>query len=220
MIKFGKVINREVIERTELSEKLPVFDKVKRGTEIFIIKNRKRISVYDDYTMYPEGDAKKWRLKLYNSRTGGCYEKISINNGIYPTREKALSEIDRFLYRGEDLVFYLTPIEFYYNKKELLWPAALREKEKGFATYEEQQEEAKKRLFCITNRMRTKDIDLKKDVMRSKGYYDKEERLDMLEEFCESRKDDLPYYSSPYFDDIDYVGKDKSLWEWERRYIR
>lgn len=53
------------------------------------------VSVYDDYSMYPEAETSKWRVKVYSRRTGAQYEKICINKGT-----RALEEIERFRERA------------------------------------------------------------------------------------------------------------------------
>ena len=111
MTDYGKILNTEALDRIKLSEKLPPFRKQRRGTEIFIFDNRIIVSVYDDYSTYPASRAKKWTLKVYNRRTGTIYDKICINKGTYPTRERALEEMERFRERAEELIFYLLPLQ-------------------------------------------------------------------------------------------------------------
>ena len=54
ILNKGKKFYVEALERRNVSDKLPEFQKMRTGTAIFIIEKEKRITVYDDYSMYPE----------------------------------------------------------------------------------------------------------------------------------------------------------------------
>lgn len=212
MTDYGKILNTEALDRIKLSEKLPPFRKQRRGTEIFIFDNRIMVSVYDDYSMYPEAEASKWRVKVYSRRTGDYFDKICIRNGLYPTRERAFEEIERFRERAEDLIFYLVPIKFTCNIKELIWPEEEVRNEVGIATDEELQEEAKKRLFLITGRKHTKNIDLRKEYKGCAG----ETALNALYETFDWLKTPFFPYAFISMGTILCISHDKSEWEAER----
>lgn len=144
----------EVLEGRTVSDKLPEFRKMRKGTEIFIIEKEKRITVYDDYSMYPRSSAKSWKVHVYNIEDGRFYDRITMCNGKYPTRERAIVEVERFKERAEAMIFYVYPVDFTYDVKKFIWP---EEEECDcdelvYATEQEQIEEAEKRIYYLTGR--------------------------------------------------------------------
>ena len=213
MVDYGKILNTEALDRIRRSENLPSFRKQRQGTEIFIFDNRIMVSVYDDYSSYPASRAKKWTLKVYNRNTGYNYDKICINKGTYPTRERALEEIERFRERAEELIFYLLPVGFQFSFCKLLW---CEDAEQGVATVEEQREEAIKRLWYLTGRKPAKDFDIMKKKL------DKVERA-AVNTMLEADDKVFPYAVTDCFDhlvEVLYVGADKASWAEERNFSR
>ncbi len=210
MTDYGKILNTEALDRIKLSEKLPPFRKQRRGTEIFIFDNRIIVSVYDDYSTYPASRAKKWTLKVYNRRTGTIYDKICINKGTYPTRERALEEMERIRERAEELIFYLLPVGFQFSFHKLLWRE--EDAEQGLATVEEQREEAIKRLWYYTGRKPAKDFDIRKKKL------DRIQRA-AVNTMLEVDDKVFPYAvtdHSYHLVEVLYVGADKAGWANER----
>ena len=66
MKKNTKIFNTEVIERMALSDNIPPFDEQRKGTQVIMIEEGKKTVIYDDYSMYCDADARKWRVEAYN----------------------------------------------------------------------------------------------------------------------------------------------------------
>lgn len=214
MTDYGRILNTEVLDRIKLSEKLSPFRKQRQGTEIFIFDNRIMVSIYDDYSTYHASWAKKWTLKVYNRRTGTNYDKICINKGTYPIRERALEEMERFRERAEELIFYLLPVGFQFSLHKLIWRE--EDAEQGLATIEEQREEAIKRLWYLTSRKPTKDFDITKKKL------DRVERA-AVNTMLEADDKVFPYAvtdHSYHLVEVFYVGVDKASWANERNFGR
>lgn len=120
ILNKGKKFYVEALERRNVSDKLPEFQKMRTGTEIFIIEKEKRITVYDDYSMYPESSAKSQKVQIYNIEDGRFYDRITMCGGKYPTRERAIMEVERFRSRAEKLIFYVFPVGFTYDMEQLI----------------------------------------------------------------------------------------------------
>lgn len=120
IMKKGRKFYAEVLKRRNVSDKLPEFKEMRTGTEIFIIEKEKRITVYDDYSMYPESSAKNWKVQIYNIEDGRFYDRITMCGGRYPTRERAITEVERFKSRADKLIFYVFPVGFVYNMEKFL----------------------------------------------------------------------------------------------------
>lgn len=218
ILNKGKKFYVEALERRNVSDKLPEFQKMRTGTEIFIIEKEKRITVYDDYSMYPESSAKSWKVQIYNIEDGRFYDRITMCGGKYPTRERAIMEVERFRSRAEKLIFYVFPVGFTYDMEKFIWP---EEEEFDYnnpvyATEQEQIEEAEKRIYYITGRT---DIDVAHFKRRIKD----SSSLKALQNFYNAQKG-RPVYSYPFWivDDLQsnksilYVGANKSNWYAER----
>ena len=121
MKKNTKIFNTEVIERLALSDNIPPFDEQRKGTQVIMTEEGKKTVIYDDYSMYCDADARKWRVEAYNRTDGRKYDRLCMCGGVYPTRKRAIAEIDRFAYRGKNLVFFVLPIDFTYDKKAMIW---------------------------------------------------------------------------------------------------
>lgn len=200
------------------SEKLPNFQETAKGTEIFIIRDERKVTVYDDFSNYPDSAANRWKLKVFNSENGFRYENICRKSGIYPTREIALAEIERIGERKTPLIFYLEPTEFRYDRKKFIWQSAESAQQATIpATAEEMQEEAKKRLLFLTGRSLKIDINLRTKC-------DDSYKRDAFATFCRARDSIgdtmLPFaFAAPddYSLCILYVGGNKAEWQTERQ---
>ena len=214
----GKKFYTEVLERRTVSDKLPVFQKMRTGTETFIIEKEKRITVYDDYSMYPESTAKSWKVQIYNIENGHFYDRITMSGGKYPTRERAIIEVERFKSRAEKLIFYVFPVGFTYDMEKFIWDD---EEEFDYdtpvyATEQEQIEEAEKRIYYITGRTNINVSDFKKRIKDSCS-------MKALENFYNAQKCS-PVCGYPFWivDDLQsnkailYVGANKATWFAER----
>lgn len=107
----------EIIEDLSLSDEVKWFEKLKRGTQIFVFfESGERTLIYDRYSYYNDknSQAKMWKIKLF-SRGGKEMENIG---GLYATREEALAAIDDLSKAYGDKVFYLIPFKFSYNESE------------------------------------------------------------------------------------------------------
>ena len=100
MKKNTKIFNTEVIERLALSDNIPPFDEQRKGTQVIMTEEGKKTVIYDDYSMYCDADARKWRVEAYNRTDGRKYDRLCMCGGVYPTRKRAIAEIDRFAYRA------------------------------------------------------------------------------------------------------------------------
>ena len=67
MKKSTKLFNTEVIERLALSDNIPPFDEQRKGTQVIMIEEGKKMVIYDDYSMYCDADARKWRGRTVKS---------------------------------------------------------------------------------------------------------------------------------------------------------
>lgn len=209
-------INWEAIKGTTISEDVPAFDESRKGTEVFIMRGDKRISVYDDYSIYPESKARRWKVKVYNHKNGIHYDRICMCNGFYPTRERALAEVERFKYRGDSMIFFVLPIDFSFDMKKYVWSEDEHYGANGFipATPEEQLEEARKRLYCMTGR-KPKKIDLLKKYKNTfaeitiKAFYKTQKNKEIKA---------FPFVMlNTYI--VSYVGPNKAEWWVERQGI-
>ena len=199
------------------SDKLPRCRSTRKGTEVFIIEDNVKVSVYDDYSQYLKPSAKKWHVSVYNRTTGHKYDRICTSGGFYPRREQALAEIERFRYRGDRLIFYVSPIRFTYDIIGTVWGNAHQYYENEFlpATLEEQNEEARKRLFVITGKKFKRNIDL---LNKYKGTIFEQ----VIQSFYEYNKSmEFNYFPYALLSDstVLYVGGNKATWEYERKYI-
>lgn len=218
IVNKGKKFYAEVLKRRNVSDKLPEFKKMRTGTEIFIIEREKRITVYDDYSMYPESSAKSWKVQIYNIEDGHFYDRITMCGGKYPTRERAIAEVERFKSRAETLIFYVFPVGFTYDMGKFIWS----EKEEYdydnpvYATEQEQIEEAEKRIYYITGRTDIDVADFKNRIKDSCS-------LKALQSFYNAQKSepvcDYPFWIVNDFQSnksILYVSANKSKWYAER----
>lgn len=165
MKKNTKIFNTEVIERLALSDNIPPFDKQRNGTQVIMIEEGKKTVIYDYYSMYCDADARKWRVEAYNRTDGRKYDRLCMCGGVYPTRKRAIAEIDRFAYRGKNLVFFVLPIDFTYDKKAMIWQGEEQyscDDKLVLATKKELVEESKKRMKFMTDRMGSGRINRKK----------------------------------------------------------
>lgn len=214
----GKRFYPDVLNGRSISDKLPVFEEMRTGTEIFIIQKEKRVTVYDDYSMYPESIAKSWKVQIYNIEDGRFYDRITMCGGKYPTRERAIFEVERFKSRADKLIFYVFPVGFAYNLEKFIWS----DEEKYdfdnpvYATEEEQIEEAEKRIFFMTGRTDIDVADFKNRIKDSRS-------LKALESFYNTQKNKKACgYPFWIVDDLQsnksilYVGANKSGWIAER----
>ena len=106
----------EIIEGLSLSEEVTWFEKLKRGTQVFVFEGGERTLIYDRYSYYKDKNfqAKMWKIKLF-SRGGKEMENIG---GLYATRGEALAAINELSKAYGDKVFYLIPFKFSYNEPE------------------------------------------------------------------------------------------------------
>lgn len=217
---IGKKVNEEALSGIKLSDKLPEFRKSRKGTEIYILKGETKIRVYDDYSMYPESSGTGWRVRIYNIENGFFYDKACMKNGLYPTRERALAEVERFKNRADSLIFYILPINFSYDKEKLIWPDEEEEEfdynNPTYATEEEQIEEAEKRVYYLTGKMNADVTDIVKKVKDA-------DSMKALESFKrlqkEKKTEDYPFMivgDATGGKSVLYVGADKSEWYSER----
>lgn len=175
MKKNTKIFNTEVIERLALSDNIPPFDEQRKGTQVIIIEEGKKTVIYDDYSMYCDADARTWKVEAYNRTDGRKYDRLCMCRGVYPTRKRAIAEIDRFAYRGKNLVFFVLPIDFTYDKKAMIWQGEEQyscDDKLVLATKKELVEESKKRMKFMTDRMgsgRIKQKEAHKSGSRGSG---------------------------------------------------
>jgi hypothetical protein len=219
--KIGMKRNMEELKKRSVSEKLPEFEKMRTGTEIYVLDGEKKIRVYNDYSMYPESTAKSWKVQIYNIKNGTFYDRAAINHGRYPTRERALAEVDRFKNRAEKLIFYVFPVNFDFDKEKFLWSEAEQKffdyETPVYATKEEQLEEAEKRIYALTGK-RGSDIE---NLIENNG--NNLAVMNAILKFINAQQSSshkgLPFCiinSMPTSISILYVGADKSFWESER----
>lgn len=107
----------EIIEDLSLSDEVKWFEKLKRGTQIFVFfESGERTLIYDRYSYYNDknSQAKMWKIKLF-SRGGKEMEHVG---GLYATRKEALAAINDLSKAYGDKVFYLIPFKFSYNEPE------------------------------------------------------------------------------------------------------
>ena len=202
-----------MVKEIKMSQKLPVFKKTKKGTQVFEIKNCELISIYDDFTIYPDSSAKKWRLRVFNKINGNEYDKICISHGLYSTRERALEEIERFLYRGDELIFYVIPIEFKFDLMKFVWGDEEDEYDPDdyvAASDQEMIEEAKKRLYVMTGR---KINGILNGIPN--GYYPVK-ILSSFYDACESLHIDCLPYELIEYSTVLYVNRNKAQWSCDR----
>ena len=199
-----------MINKVQLSKALPEFGKLRCGTQVFVFINEQRLSVYDDFSDYPDPKATRWQINVYNRTNAVRYDRICTHKGEFTDREQALAEIDRFRYRGGDLVFYLVPVDFTYNRLKYIWGE--NEVEEGTATYTEQAEEARKRLLAMMGRIPKGETDIRRRKIKS----------DVLEAFCNDSiaiKRRLFPFALVSGCTVLYVSADKSQWRSERFFI-
>lgn len=105
----------EIIEGLSLSDEVN-FEKLKRGTQVFVFEGGERTLIYDRYSYYNDknSQAKMWKIKLF-SRGGKEMEHVG---GLYATRKEALAAINDLSKAYGDKVFYLIPFKFSYNEPE------------------------------------------------------------------------------------------------------
>lgn len=106
----------EIIEGLSLSDEVKWFEKLKRGTQVFVFEGGERTLIYDRYSYYNDknSQAKMWKIKLF-SRGGKEMEHVG---GLYATRKEALAAINDLSKAYGDKVFYLIPFKFSYNEPE------------------------------------------------------------------------------------------------------
>lgn len=107
----------DIIEGLSLSDEVKWFEKLKRGTQIFVfVEGGERTLIYDRYSYYNDKNshAKMWKIKLF-SRGGKEMEHVG---GLYATRKEALAAINDLSKAYGDKVFYLIPFKFSYNEPE------------------------------------------------------------------------------------------------------
>ena len=194
-------------DKIQLSEGLPRFGEMRRGTQVFVFADEQAAAVYDDYSVYPDAQARRWQLEVYSKSSGRRLDRICMHRGRFTNRDDALAEIDRFRYRGQDLVFCLVPVDFSYDKIAYLWRDV--PEESGRAAYDEQLAEARRRLYAITDRDPSGEIDLRRRNIES----------DAMEVFC---KDDIAVrrklfpFALVSGTAVLYVSGDKAQWDIER----
>ena len=199
-----------MFDKVQLSKDLPEFGKLRCGTQVFVFFNEQLLSVYDDFSVYPNSKAWKWQINVYSRTSAVRYDRICSHKGEFTDREQALAEIERFRYRGGDLIFYVIPVDFTYNRIKLFWGE--NEVEEGMATYSEQAEEARKRLLAMTGRIPKGEIDIRRRKIKS----------DVLEAFCNDSiaiKRRLFPFALVSGCAVLYVSADKSQWRSERFFI-
>ena len=194
-------------EKYQFSECLPKLGEMRRGTQVFVFDDEQAAAVYDDYSVYPDAQARRWQLEVYSKSNGRRLDRICMHRGRFTNRDDALAEIDRFRYRGRDLVFCLVPVDFSYDKVAYLWRDV--PEESGMATYDEQLAEARRRLCAITDSDPSGEIDLRR---RNIGG-------DAVRAFCnDGIAIDRGLFPFALVSGISllYVSGDKSQWEYER----
>ena len=82
-----------------LPKNLPSFNEQRRGTQVFAVINSEITCIYDDLSCYPDGDAYRWRVRVYNACTGIQYDHLCMNGGLYFSYKRVLAEIERFRHR-------------------------------------------------------------------------------------------------------------------------
>lgn len=219
ILNKGKKFYAEVLEMKTISDKLPKFQEMRTGTEIFVIERERRITVYDDYSMYPESTAKSWKVRIYNIEDGRFHDRITMCGGKYPTRERAIMEVERFKSRAEKLIFYVFPVGFTYDMEKFIWPdedGKYDYDNSVYATEQEQIEEAEKRIYYITGRTDIDVADFKNRITDSRS-------REALQSFYNAQNG-RPICGYPFWivDDMHsnksilYVGANKSNWVAER----
>lgn len=214
MKKNTKIFNTEVIERLALSDNIPPFDEQRKGTQVIMIEEGKKTVIYDDYSMYCDADARKWRVEAYNRTDGRKYDRLCMCGGVYPTRKRAIAEIDRFAYRGKNLVFFVLPIDFTYDKKAMIWQGEEQyscDDKLVLATKKELVEESKKRMKFMTDRMGSGRINRKK-LTKAEA-----EALAAFDEFQKYREDKCYPYAIIGGNAVLYVSPYKNDWKAERK---
>lgn len=88
MKKSTKIFNTEVIERLALSDNIPPFDEQRNGTQVIMIEDGKKTVIYDDYSMYCDADARKWRVEAYNRTAESMIDCVCA--GAFILQEKGL----------------------------------------------------------------------------------------------------------------------------------
>ena len=195
------------------SPELPAFEQTRTGTEVFVMAGDRRISVYDDYTPYPESSARSWRVRVYERATGREVRGVCMHCGLYPTRERALFEVERFRHRADHLVFFVLPVGFEYDKVGALW----QDSEKfgsAPASPAELQEEARRRFRIMTGRKLLPETDLAEKVCRRDPQ--------LIRQFTSqdiTRRLGLMPFAIAFPDTVIYVSADKSSWGYERSLI-
>ena len=195
------------------SSELPAFEKTRTGTEVFVMKGDRRISVYDDYTPYPESTARSWRVRVYERATGREVRGVCMHCGLYPTRERALFEVERFRHRADHLVFFVLPVGFEYDKVGTLRKDS-EECGSTPASRAELQEEARRRFRIMTGRKLTHDTDPAEKVRRRDPQ--------LIRQFAAqdiTRRLGLMPFATAFPDTVIYVSADKSSWGYERSLI-
>ncbi len=213
MKKNTKIFNTEVIERLALSDNIPPFDEQRKGTQVIIIEEGKKTVIYDDYSMYCDADARTWKVEAYNRTDGRKYDRLCMCGGVYPTRKRAIAEIDRFAYRGKNLVFFVLPIDFTYDKKAMIWQGDEQyscDDKLVLATKKELVEESKKRMKFMTDRMGSGKINRKK-LTKAEA-----EALAAFDEFQKYREDKCYPYAIIGGNAVLYVSPYKNDWKAER----
>lgn len=189
------------------SKALPEFEKTALGTQVFAFSDERAVTLYDDYSPYPKAEAKLWKVEAYSRSDGHRIERICTHKGKFAEREKALAEVNRFRYRGRDLVFYVIPSGFTYDRVSYIWGDD--DPQEGTATYSEQAEEARRRLLAMTGRTPEGETDIRRRKISS----------DALEAFCMNdiaAEHGLFPFAVVSGCTVLYVSADKSVWKVER----
>lgn len=103
MKKNTKIFNTEVIERLALSDNIPPFDEQRNGTQVIMIEDGKKTVIYDDYSMYCDADARKWRVEAYNRTDGRKYDRLCMCGGVYPNKNDWKAERECLDMKGDGI---------------------------------------------------------------------------------------------------------------------
>ena len=78
-------------EKFQLSEGLPRFGEMRRGTQVFVFADEQAAAVYDNYSFYPDARARSWQLEAYSRISGRRLDRVCTHRGRFRSREDALA---------------------------------------------------------------------------------------------------------------------------------